>query len=75
MHTVNTDIGECIKWSLIEEVKNNGKLLTVRLKKWSQSLTGGGHVLQVSTVRRLTGKILVIWIGGRLWEVHMEVRL
>ena len=30
---------------------NNGKSLTVRLKKWSRSLTGGGCLLEVPTVR------------------------
>ena len=35
----------------LQEVQNNGKLSTVRLKKWSQSLTGGGHLLEVPTVR------------------------
>ena len=50
-------------------------------KKWSPSLTGGGRLLEAPTVlKALTGKILVFWIGRRLWEVvtyerwsHMEV--
>ena len=35
----------------LQEVINNGKLLTVRPKKWSRSLTGGGRLLEVPTVR------------------------
>ena len=35
----------------LQEVKNNGKSLTVRLKKWSRSLTGDGRLLEVPTVR------------------------
>ena len=35
----------------LQEVKNNGKSLTVRVKKWSRSLTEGGRLLEVPTVR------------------------
>ena len=45
----------------LQEVQNNGKLSTVRLKKWSQSLTGGGHLLEVPTVRLSLGKF---WCFG-----------
>ena len=39
-------------------------------KKWLPSLTGGGHLLaRSSNCKALTGKILVFWIGRRLWEV------
>ena len=78
---------------------------TFRPKTWSQSLTGGGRLLEVPNVRlfdwesfggldrrsltrrgRLleipTLRVLVVRIGGRLWEVvayerlsHKEVRL
>ena len=34
-----------------KEVKDNGKSLTVMPKKWSRSLTGGGRLLEVPTVR------------------------
>ena len=52
-------------------------------KKWSRSLTGGGRLLEVfNNSKALAGKILVFWIGGRLWETiayerrsHMEVLL
>ena len=30
---------------------NSGKSLTVRPKKWSRSLTGGGHLVEVPTLR------------------------
>ena len=64
----------------LQEVKNNGKSLTVRVKKWSRSLTEGSFT-RGSNCKALTGEILVFWIGGRLWELvtyewclHMEVR-
>ena len=34
-----------------KKLKNNGKLLTVRPKKWSRLLTGGGRLLEVPTGR------------------------
>ena len=70
MHTANIciEIRECVKWSLTGG-ENNGKSLTVRPKKWSWSLTGGSRLLEVPTGRLFTGKILVCWIGGHLWEV------
>ena len=57
-------------------LKNNGKLLTVRPKKWSRLLTGGGHLLEVPTVRLWMGKFW--WFGFvvtyKRWS-HMEVWL
>ena len=50
----------------LQEVENHGKSLTVRPKKWSQSLTGGCRLLEVPTFKSLTGKILVFWFGGSL---------
>jgi len=50
------------------------KKLAVAYRRWSFT--------RRSNCKALTGKILVLWIGGRLWEVvayewwsHMEVRL
>ena len=50
------------------------KMVLVAYGRWS--FTRG------SNCKALTGKILVLWIGGRLWEVvdnerwsHMEARL
>ena len=34
-----------------KRLKNNEKSLTVRPNKWSQSLMGGGRLLEVPTVR------------------------
>ena len=66
----------------LQEVKNNGKSLTIRPKKWSQSLTEGVPFTRGSNCRALTDKNLVFWISSQLWEVvphkrwlHMEVRL
>ena len=56
----------------LQDVKNNGKSSNFRPKKWLWSLTGGGRLLSftgVSNCKSLTGKILLFWIGGRLWEV------
>ena len=50
------------------------KVVAVACRRWS--FTRG------SNYKSLAGKVLVFWIGGRLWEVvayergsHMEVRL
>ena len=51
----------------LREVKNNGinrqaqKVVAVAYKRWSFT--------RESYCKALTGKILVFWIGGRLWEV------
>ena len=42
VHTAKIEIRECV---------NNGKSLTVRPKKWSRSLTAGGRLLEVPTIR------------------------
>ena len=50
MQTANIEI----RSGRLQGVKNNGKLyikLNFRLKKWSRSLTGGGRLLEVPTVR------------------------
>ena len=47
-----------------------GKQLTVTPKKWSQSLTEGGRLLEVPTVRLWLGKF-----GLLDWQSHMEVGL
>ena len=59
----------------LQEIKNNGKSLNVRPKKWSRSLTGGSRLLEVLTARILLGKFccfeLAVAYGRRS---HMEVR-
>ena len=35
----------------LQEVKKSGQSLTIRPKKWSPMLTGGGCLLEVPTVR------------------------
>ena len=68
--TQQTQRSENLSSGRLQEVKNNGQLLTGRRKKWSRSLTGGGRLLEVPiNCRALTGKILVFWIGGHLWEL------
>ena len=76
---------QVVEFGRLLELKNNGKSLNFEAQKWSWSLTRGGRLLEVPTVRpALTGKVLVpeFWIGGLLWKVvpyerwsHMEVRL
>ena len=84
MDTANLEIREYVNCGRLQEVKTNGKSLTVRHKKWSRSLIGGPKwsFTRGSSCKAFTGKILLFWIGGRLWEViayerwsHMEVRL
>ena len=56
----------------LEEVKNNGKLLNrqprnlvaIAYRRWS--FTSGSNC---QNCEALTGKILVFWRGGRLWEL------
>ena len=38
------------------------------IQKWSQSLTRGSRLRTFPSVV-ITGKILVFWMGVRLWEV------
>ena len=58
----------------LQEVKSNGNSSTVRPKKRSWSLTGGGRLPRGSNSKALTGKIWVFCIGGRLWEVVASER-
>ena len=68
MHTAKKEM-ENVSSGPLQEVKNSGKLLTVRPKKWSRSLTEGGCLPEGSNCKTSTGKIWVLWIGGRFWEV------
>ena len=43
-------------------VANNGNWLTVRPKKWPRSLTGGGRLLEIPTVRLWLGKFWCFWL-------------
>ena len=45
---------------MCQVVKNNGKSLTVGRKKWSWLLTGGGRLLEISTVT------VRLWLG-KVW--------
>ena len=71
VHTAKIEIREYTKWSLTRG-KNNGKSLTVRLKKWSRSL-------EVLTARLCRGKFMCFELavvygswsltsGGRTWR-------
>ena len=53
----------------LQEVKNNRKSLTVRLKKVVQVNYRRWSFTRVSNCKALRGKILVFWIGGRLGEM------
>ena len=49
-------IRECVNCGRLQEVKTNGKSLTVRHRKKSRSLTGCGRLLEVSAVGLSLGK-------------------
>ena len=55
----------------LQEVKNNGKSLTVA--RQAQKVVAVAYrswlFTRGSNCKALTGKTLVFWIGGRLWEV------
>ena len=53
----------------LQNIQNNGKPKNCQAKKWSLSLTRGGHLQEVLNCRALTGKVMVFWMGGRSWEV------
>ena len=69
------------------EFKKSGRCLCLRLKiwltiAWITVFIHRGVVTRGSSCKALIGKILVFWIGGRLWEVvayerrsDMEMRL
>ena len=83
VQTTNIEIRKCVKWSLtrgLKRLKNNENSLTVRPKRWSRSLTGGGRLLEVPTVRLWLGKFWCFgkafvyrrWSltrGGRTWSL------
>ena len=54
-------------------IQNNGKLKNCQAKKWSLSLMRGGHLqvsVEVPNCRALTGKVMVVWMGGRIWRFN-----
>ena len=86
LYTANIEIRECVKWSL-QEVKTKENhilsgpktlLVAVAYRRWS--FTRGSN--SGCNCKALTGKVVVFWTSGRLWELaayerwsHMEVRL
>ena len=80
-HTANIEIRECVKWSLTGG-ENNGKSLTRQAQKVVVVAYGRRSFTRGSSCKALIEKVLVVWIGGRLWEVvayercsHIEPRL
>ena len=66
----------------LQEVKNSRKSLNFQAQKVVAVAYRRWSFTRGSNCKVLTGKVLVFWIGGRLWEVvanerwlHMEVRL
>ena len=49
----------------LRELNHKGSLL----RPWSWSLMRFGHLQEVCNCSDFSGKILVFWIGGRLWEM------
>ena len=66
----------------LQEVKNSRKSLNFQAQKVVAVAYRRWSFTRGSNCKVLTGKVLVFWIGGRLWEVvanerwlQMEVRL
>ena len=66
----------------LQEVKNSRKSLNFQAQKVVAVAYRRWSFTRGSNCKVLTGKVLVFWIGGRLWKVvanegwlHMEVRL
>ena len=79
MHTANIEI-ENASSGRLQEVKNNGKSLSFQAQKVVAVAYMRWLLTRGSNCKALTGKILVSWIGSRLWEVfacerwsHMKV--
>ena len=68
MHTANREIREYDKW-LLTRVKNDGKSLNFQSQKVVAVTYRRWSFTRGSNCEALTGKILVFWIGGCLWEV------
>ena len=64
VHTANIEIRECVKWSLKQELKNNGKSLNF----WAQKVVMVAH-RRWESFSVLDRRSLTCMGGGRLWEV------
>ena len=53
----------------LQELKNNGKSLNFQSQKVVAVTYRNRSFTRGSNCEALTGKILVFWIGGCLWEV------
>ena len=73
----------CIHWDRkMHQVVANKRWKTVTTKLWGQKVVAFAYerwsFTRGSNYRAVTGKILMFWISGHLWEVvayelHMEV--
>ena len=65
MHTAHRDQRNASSGEVTNSIKSLNfqaqKVVAVAYRRWSFT--------RVSNCRALTGKVLVFWIGGRLWEV------
>ena len=66
----------------LQELENNDKSLNFEAQKVVAVAYGRSSFTRISNCKALSGKVLVFWIGGRLWEVvayerwsRMEVQL
>ena len=73
---------QVVEFGRLLELKNNGKSLNFQAQKVVEIAYKRWSFTRGSNWKALTGKVLVFWIGGFLWEVvayeswsHMEVRL
>ena len=70
MHTANIVIREYVKWLLIRGQKTPGKSLNFQAQK--VAAVAYSKWLFTRDSKSLTGKVLVFWIRGRLWEVVLK---
>ena len=65
MHTAHRDQRNASSGEVTNSIKSLNfqaqKVVAVAYRRWSFT--------RVSNCKALTGKVLVFWIGGRLWEV------
>ena len=64
VHSENRHLSENRSSGRLQEVKNNWKIIkvvAVAHRRWSFS--------RDSNYKALTGKVLMVWLGRRLWEV------
>ena len=68
VHSANIEIRECVKWSLTRGLRQ-WKIINRQAQKVAAGAYRRWSFTRDSKCKALTGKSLVFWIGGCLWEV------